>query len=285
MHRLLTLTLLLLAATHSAAEDRFAGIEIKTQKLTDHIYMLTGAGGNIGLSVGDDGILMVDDQYAAMAPKIKAVLANLGDDTPAYVLNTHFHGDHTGGNATFGRDSIIIAHDNVRVRLLSAAEAPAASSLPVITYNDEVSVFFNGEDIRLLHMPVAHTDTDTFVHFKTSNVLHLGDIFWNGLFPFVDIDSGGNVDGVMQGIAAALALCNTNTQVIPGHGPLGNPTQLQAFQRMLQVTSDLVKAQIAAGASLDEILAAGLGAEWAAWGSGFITQERWLRTLYRSYAS
>jgi glyoxylase-like metal-dependent hydrolase (beta-lactamase superfamily II) len=269
----------------AAAEDRFDGIEVTTQKLTDNIYMLTGSGGNIGLSVGPDGILMIDGQYAPMAPKIKAAIAELGDGAPAYLLNTHFHGDHTGGNATFGTDSLIIAHENVRVRLRSGVEPAAKVALPVITYSDRASIYFNDEAIQLIHMPAGHTDSDTYVYFKDSNVIHLGDHFFSNRFPFVDIDRGGSVEGLMRGIEHAVSLCDANTQIIPGHGTLSNTEDLLRYQEMLHTTSQRVKTDIARGKTLEQILAAGLSEVWVSWAWQFINEERWIRTLHRSYAS
>ena len=199
------------AATVLAQDDRFANVTIETVPVTGNISMLIGSGGNIGVSAGDDGLLIIDDQYAPLAAKIRAALSQLGSDTPKFLLNTHFHGDHTGGNADFGAASIIIAHENVHGRLV-AGDSPS-TALPVITFDDDVTVHFNGEDITLIHMPRGHTDTDSVVMFEDSNVIHMGDHFFNGGFPFVDLASGGTVQGYISNLEKALSWIDDDTSV------------------------------------------------------------------------
>ena len=179
-----TCLMLCVAASALAQDERFASVTIETVPVTGNISMLIGSGGNIGVSTGSDGLLIIDDQYGPLAAKIRAALSQLSSDTPKFLLNTHFHGDHTGGNADFGAASIIIAHENVRGRLMAGGSP--GSALPVITFDEDVTVHFNGESITLIHMPRGHTDTDSVVMFEESNVIHMGDHFFNGGFPFVD---------------------------------------------------------------------------------------------------
>lgn len=266
------------------AEDRFANVEIETAQVSGNVYVLYGAGGNIGVLKGADGILIVDDQYAPLAARIKTALAALGDDVPTYVLNTHYHGDHTGGNPSFGKDSIIVAHDNVRVRLLGTDDFPA-QGLPAITYSSEASLHFNGEDIRLIHMPSGHTDGDTIVFFKGSRVVHMGDHFFRDRFPFVDINAGGSVQGLIGNIKLALDLIADDTPIIPGHGLLAEKSDLVRYYDMLIETTDKVNQALTEGKTADEIVDAGLGEQWNTWGAGFINEERWIRTIVASYSN
>lgn len=272
---------LIAVSAQAAGENRFDGVEIKTTSVTEQVYMLEGSGGNIGVLSGADGLLMIDDQYAPLSDKIKAALAELGSDKPAYLINTHYHGDHTGGNINFGEHSQIVAHHNVRARLLAGSEADSPS-LPVITYTDEVHIHFNGEVARLLHLPGGHTDGDTVVYFDNSNVVHLGDHFFNGMFPYIDIDSGGSLKGMIANISSTLEAIDDDTRIIPGHGPLANKGDLESYLNMLEQTRDFVAASIAGGANLDDLLAAGLPETWSGWGWAFITEDRWIRTLHRS---
>ena len=243
--------------------------------------MLLGQGGNIGVSVGDDGILIVDDQYANLAGRIREALAALGSDTPRFLLNTHFHGDHTGGNADFGTGSLIVAHENVRSRL-AAGDAPA-QALPVVTYDDDITIHFNGEDITLIHMPAGHTDTDSVVLFEDSNVIHMGDHFFNGGFPFVDLGSGGTVQGYLRNLEKILSWIGDDTQVIPGHGPLASKADLLDFYNVVRDTSVAIRIKKSQRMSKEEIVAEGLGAEYESWGQGFINEQRWIETVYDSY--
>ncbi|MEX0943691.1 MAG: MBL fold metallo-hydrolase [Pseudomonadales bacterium] len=277
--------LLLVSAAFSlpaAAQDQFTNVEIKTEPVSGNVYVLYGAGGNIGVLKGEDGILMVDNQYAPLAARIKAALAALGSDVPAYVLNTHYHGDHTGGNPYFGKDSIIVAHDNVRVRLLNADDFPA-QGLPAITYSDQASLHFNGEDVRLIHMPEGHTDGDTIVFFQGSKVVHMGDHFFRDRFPYVDLQAGGSVQGLLGNIKLALELIPDDVPIIPGHGPLADKSDLVRYYNMLIETTGMVNRALADGKSADQIVDTGLEEKWDSWGAGFINEERWIRTIVASY--
>src|SRR6476620_8887345 len=275
----------------TVAQDDFSKVEIKATKISGNVYMLEGSGGNIGVSVGTDGILIVDDQFAPLAEKIRAALKTLGDGKLKFILNTHWHGDHTGGNAQFGREAPIIAHDNVRKRLsteqrseLFKQTTPASpkEALPVITFDQSLSVHFNGEEIRVIHFPHGHTDGDSVIFFTTSNVVHLGDDFFAGRFPFVDLESGGSVQGLTANIAALIQKIPAGAKLIPGHGPLSTVDDLKAFHRMLMETTAYVQKQIAAKKTLEQIKKEGLPAEWKSWGEGFVKTDFWLELVYRS---
>jgi glyoxylase-like metal-dependent hydrolase (beta-lactamase superfamily II) len=253
--------------------------------------MLEGAGGNIGVSVGADGILIVDDQFAPLADKIKAALKTLGDGKLKFVLNTHYHGDHTGGNVVFGPDAPIIAQTNVRKRLTEEQKSKffnrttppsPKEALPVITFDQSVSVFFNGEEIKVIHFPHGHTDGDSVIFFHGSNVVHMGDDFFAGRFPVVDLEAGGDVEGMTKNVGDILSKLPADVKIIPGHGPLSDVAGLRAFHRMLVETTDIVRRRMAAGKTLDQIKAEGLPEEWKSWGSGFIKTDVWLTLIYNS---
>ncbi|TPV56473.1 MBL fold metallo-hydrolase [Aestuariibacter sp. GS-14] len=269
------------AATQLYADDRFATVEIQSAHLAGSVHMLTGAGGNIGVSAGEDGVLIIDDQFAPLAPKISAALGELGNNTPSYVINTHFHGDHTGSNAFFhdNKGATIFAHDNVRVRLASDSSV-ATSALPVVTYEQGVKIHFNGETLHVFHLPASHTDGDSVVWFEQPNVLHTGDLFFNGLFPYIDLGAGGTVAGYIRSVEVLLDRIDEDTKIIPGHGPLATKQDYQAFLAMMKATLAFVNAQKAKGMSVDEVVEAGLPDEWQSWNWNFITEEKWIRTLY-----
>ncbi len=289
----LTLTLVLAVFSRNAdGQQSWDEVIVEAHPVAGNIHMLTGSGGNIGVSVGDDGILIVDDQYAPLADKIKSALRGLHPGPLKFVLNTHFHGDHVGGNPIFGLEATIIAHTNVRKRVSTPEQqgvrtipAMVEDGWPVITFDEEVSVHFNGEEIRLVHLPEAHTDNDSFVHFTGSDVVHMGDTLFAGRFPFVDLASGGTVDGLIRSIAHVLSLIGPDTRVIPGHGALGDRASLQSYHDMLVATTEAVRAMMADGKSLDEIKAAGLGDEWAGYAGDFVPEARWIETIYNSSGS
>lgn len=266
-------------------------VQVKTANITGNVYMLQGRGGNIGAIVGMDGILIVDDDYKTVSPKLAEALKALGSEKPRFILNTHWHGDHTEGNQYFGKDSTIIAHANVRKRLLDPpvvfgrkTEAYPAFALPILTYMESMSIHINGEEIRLVHFPNGHTDGDTIVFFKNANVVHLGDDFFVNRFPFVDLDSGGSVQGLIANVAELIRQIPSTAKIIPGHGPLASLEDLKSFHQSLVDTSNLVQAEMKKGKSLDEIKKAGLPDKYKEWGSGFIKTDFWIETIHRSYS-
>lgn len=290
LNRSALLLLTLAAAAPAVAQDRdFSKVEIKATKVSGNVYMLEGAGGNIGVSVGPDGTLIVDDQFAPLADKIRAALKGIGGGQLQFVLNTHWHGDHTGSNAAFGKEATIVAHHNVRKRLSTeqtvfgeTTPPSPKEALPVITYGDEVSIHFNGEEILAVHFPRGHTDGDSVIFFTGSKVIHMGDDFFHGRFPFVDTESGGSVQGLIDNIAKVLARIPPDTKIIPGHGPLSTPADLKSYHQMLIATSGIVRDKIKAGKDLATIKKEGLPEEWKEWGSGFIKTDFWIETLHKS---
>ncbi len=275
------LAVFLLLANVVSAQDQFANVTIQTVPVTGNVSMLVGQGGNIGVSAGEDGVLIIDDQFAPLAGRIKDALAALGSDTPSFILNTHFHGDHVGGNAEFGGDGVIVAHENVRLRMVSG-DSPAVA-LPVVVFDDDVTIHFNGEDIILVHVPAGHTDTDSVVYFTDSNVIHMGDHFFNGGFPFVDLANGGTVQGYLNNLERVLSYIQDDTAVIPGHGPLATKADLLNFYNVVKDTSIAIRVSKSQGMSAEEIAAEGLGDEYASWGTGFINEQRWIETVFTSY--
>lgn len=285
-HSFLCLILSVAANTANGQQD-FSAVQITATQVAGPIYMLEGSGGNIGASVGPDGILIVDDQFAPLADKIRAALKQLGEGKLQFVLNTHWHGDHTGGNAEFGREAHIIAHDNVRQRLQTrqevlgrVVEPSPKEALPVITFEESLSLHFNGEHIRAIHYPHGHTDGDSVIYFTGSNVVHMGDLFFSGKFPFVDLGSGGDVEGYTRNVASIMSKLPPDVKIIPGHGPLSTLDDLKAFHRMLIETTKIVRERIAAGKTQQQIQAEGLPKEWESWGTGFIKTDPWLELLY-----
>ncbi len=278
--------LLLAVAPAAFAQQDFSTVEIKVVPVAGAVYMLEGAGGNIGVSVGEDGIVVIDDQFAPLAPKIKAALASISKEPVRFVVNTHYHGDHTGGNEAFGESAPIVAHENVRKRLAegtpAAGQPPAAAAaLPVLTFNDRVTIHLNGEDIRALHVPNAHTDGDAVIFFSKSNVVHMGDLFFNGRFPFVDLDAGGSVSGVIAGVEAVLPKIPADAKIIAGHGPLGNVGDLKAYAAALRGMRGAAEAALAAGKTPAQMKEEKILDRWSSWSWNFVTADRFIDTLVR----
>ena len=274
------ITGLLALATFAHAQQDFSKVEIQAIHVAKNIYLLQGAGGNIGVSVGLDGILIVDDQFAPLAEKIEAALKQLNPGKLKFVLNTHYHGDHTGGNAHFGRQAHIIAHTNVRKRL-GGKPGDSKPELPIITFDDSLSVHFNGEEIKLVHVPPAHTDNDSIIHFTGANVIHFGDTFFSGRFPNIDLGGGSDVRGYIRNVEDALKKVPADAKLIPGHGPLSTVKELKEFHEMLVETSVIVEKAIAAGKTLDQVKAEGLPDKWKSWEVPTLNTARWLEILYR----
>ena len=279
---LLTAAALLLLASHAVSQRDFSSVEFKTVHVAGNIHMLdSGVAGNIGLLVGDDGILMIDDQFAPLAGKIRAATAKISDGKLKFPVNTHWHGDHTGGNGIFGKETTIMAHTNVRKRL-SAEQSGAA--LPVVTYDNSVSLHINGEDVEIVHFPSGHTDGDSILFFQQSNVVHMGDQFFSGRFPYIDLGSGGSVLGYMGNVKKVIDRLPSDVKIIPGHGPLSTLDDLKKFHTMMVKTTAAVRDHMKAGKRLEEIQKAGLPSEWKDWGGAFINQDRWIEIVYNSYS-
>ena len=279
------------SATVSYAQQDLSKVEITATKVAGNVYMLQGAGGNIGVSVGPDGILIVDDQFAPLADKIRAALKSLNEGRLKFILNTHWHGDHTGSNSVFGPEATIIAQTNVRKRLSTEQKSEFFKSTtppspkeawPVITFDNSLSVHFNGEEIRAIHFPRGHTDGDSIVFFTTSNVIHLGDEFFAGRFPFVDLETGGSVEGLTKNIGELIPKVPAGAKLIPGHGPISTVEDLKTYHHMLVTTTEIVRKKIGEKKDLDQVKAEGLPAEWQSWGTGFIKTDLWLEIVYRS---
>jgi cyclase len=270
-----------------AADQDYSKVEITTTKVAGSVYMLQGAGGNIGVCAGDEGIVIVDDQFAPLASKIREALKGISDKPLKFVINTHFHGDHTGGNAELSKEATIIAHENVRKRLgeggaVAGGEIkPAAKeALPVVTFNDRTAVHLNGEEIRAIHFPHGHTDGDSVIFFTRANVVHMGDDFVTYGFPFVDTRNGGSVSGLIAGVEKVLGMIPPDAKIIPGHGPISTTDDMRNFVQMLKDTRSLVADAVKQGKTLQQIKEGHPLAKYADKGKGFIKQDTWIDTLY-----
>ena len=283
-------------ATPVWAQQDFSTVEIETVPVADGVYMLVGAGGNIGLSVGDDGAFVIDDQFAPLSEKIMAAIAAVSDADVKFLVNTHFHGDHVGGNEAFGAaGAVIIAHENVRARMSTdqfreifdqPIPASPAGALPIVTFSDEMTFHWNGDTIRAIHVAPAHTDGDTILYFQNANVIHMGDTFFNGVYPFIDVSSNGDINGIIAAGYRALAIANEDTAIIPGHGPVSDAAGLAAWLDVLKVTRVSMQSLIDQGLSEDEAVAARPTAEFdEQFGGGFMNPENYNRLLYQSLTS
>lgn len=276
-------------AAPAVAQQDFSKVEVRAVSVSGNIYMLQGAGGNIGVSAGPDGILIVDDQYAPLADKIRAALKGINPGKLKFVLNTHYHGDHTGSNPLFGPEAPIIAQENVRKRLESGTtlrgnkvEPMKAPGLPVITFEDAVSVHFNGEEIKAIYYPHAHTDGDSVIFFTRSNVVHTGDLVVIGRFPFVDLENGGSVQGLVENVGELISKIPANAKVVPGHGPLSTIEEVKTYHRMLEETTGVVRKAMEAGKALEQIQAEGLPEQWKPLESGPIDAKTWIALIHTS---
>ncbi len=291
---ILLITGLLLPFSLAAQDQDFSKVQMKVSKVAGNVYMLEGAGGNIGASVGDDGIVVVDDQYAPLAEKIQAALKGITDKPVRFIINTHYHGDHTGGNAYFQKQAPIIAHDNVRKRMESGGGAgnggsvhfdhkpDAKEALPIITFDHDITVHLNGEDIRALYFPAGHTDGDSIIFFPKSNVVQMGDDFVTYGFPFIDVEAGGSINGMIDGVERVIAQVPPDVKVIPGHGPVSNLDDVRAYVKMLKETRDVAQKAIKEGKTLDQMKQAKLLDPWKKYSGDFIKEDAFLETLYNS---
>ncbi len=275
-----------LFATWGVASIQGGDVSVESEAVAGPVHMLTGRGGNLGVSVGPDGLLLIDDQFDYMADKIQAALDGLASDadldsgSPRFLINTHHHGDHTGGNNVFGEVATVFAHENVRARLVDAGKIKGAG-LPSVTYAEGLTIHFNGEEVKLVHLSEGHTDGDTVVYFTGSNVVHMGDHCFNGAFPFIDIDSGGSVKGYLRNIEIVLNETNEETRYIPGHGPLASRKDVQACKRTLEDVVRLVAGALSDGATAESMKADNLLKDYESWGKGFINSERMIDTVVR----
>lgn len=290
---LLVLALVALSPLGLRAQD-MSNVQIRTQRITDGVYMLIGQGGNIGLSVGSDGVFVIDDQFAPLTDRILAAIAAITSEPVRFVFNTHWHGDHTGGNENMGAaGALIVAHDNVRERMsveqvlerigrpVSTTPASPEGALPVVTFTDDVSFHINGDRLHAFHVENAHTDGDAIVHFVDANVVHMGDTFFRDRFPFIDTASGGSIDGVIGAAGAALAVMDANTQVIPGHGALSTREDLRNYRDALKTMRDAVAGMMRRGMSLEQITAARpIRAQAEAWGQDRAAEDSFVATIH-----
>lgn len=286
-----TAALAALPCTGLKAQDK--PVEYKTTALSDTVTAIRARGGNVAVSHGEDGVFIIDDQYKPTIDQLLAAIGDISAKPVRFVINTHYHGDHVGGNeAVSERGGVVIAHDNIRQRMSTdqfnhfwndTTPAWPADSLPVITFNDKVTLHLNGEPVTAYHVPRGHTDGDSIIHFPESNVLHMGDIFFNGLYPFIDLDGGGTLQGMIAAVAMGLELADEETRIIPGHGALTDKAGMQGYHDMLVEMRDIVQGMIDRDMSLEQVVAANPTAKWdEELGNVFIKPDHLAVFLYNS---
>ncbi len=289
----LTSTLLLLGMSAVKSQPNFADARIGTVRVADNIHMLTGPGGNIGVLTGKDGTFLIDDQYAPLADKVRAALQAISSMPVRFVVNTHWHDDHTGGNENLGEaGALIVAHENVRKRMsveqflavFNARVPPAADgALPVITFTESVTFHWNGEELHVFHVAPAHTDGDSIIHFKKANAVHMGDTYFNGMYPFIDTSTGGSIAGMIAAADRVLSMIDDETKILPGHGPVSNKAELKAYRDMLSAVQGQVSALMSRDLDRDAVIAAKPTRDFdAKWGGGFLKPDVWVGIVFDS---
>jgi glyoxylase-like metal-dependent hydrolase (beta-lactamase superfamily II) len=290
LHRALIAVLAPLAGSAAFAQG-MEDVQIKATRVAPGVHMLEGRGGNIGVCSGPDGVFMIDDQFAPLTEKILAAVAKISGEPVRFVVNTHWHGDHTGGNENLGKaGAVIVAHENVRERMSSeqfsetfkrTTPASPPGALPVVTFDRSVTFHWNGDELHVFHVAHAHTDGDSIIHMRKANVVHTGDVFFNGMYPYIDISAGGDIDGVITAVDRVLRLCNDRTKIIPGHGPLATPDDLRRYRTMLVTARDRIRRYMNDGADRDAIIGARPTRDLdEQWGGGFMKPDVWVGLVH-----
>lgn len=284
MKKLIFLLILSICVSLTAQRD-FSSVEITSEKLTENVYALFGAGGNMGLAIGEDAAYLIDDQFGPLTNKIVAHVKTITDKPIKFVLNTHMHGDHTGGNENLANaGAVVIAHNNVRKRMVEAKEPQPKEAWPIVTFNDKMTLHLkNKSSIHAMHVNPAHTDGDTYYYFPEDNAIHMGDNFFSGRYPYIDLGSGGDIDGLISNVSMTLELIDDTTKIIPGHGAISSKTELKEYKDILVILRERVKEARDSGKSLEETQQSGLSKEWDnTHGQGFINSERIIEFIYKS---